>query len=1226
MKLINRNNKRKVGSILIIIFLVSAGLFLIIPQTPQIYKIDAASAWTQTTDVDFYTGTLVNVEIEGSGPNASLSLESSDYDLLIGALDGVSYAYNNTGTAASPKWTAKPNWNLPDVGDKATPAFADLDDDGDNDLLVGNYDGNSYAYENIGTTYSPLWTTRSNWNAPDIGWAAKPALADLDDDGDYDLLIGEDWGTTKGYNNTGNASNPKWTAKSSWDAPDIGLAAKPAIADLDNDGDYDLLIGASDGVSYAYVNIGTTSKPMWSDKSTWNGPYAYNHAAPALTDLDDDGDYDLLIGTGFGESFAYENTGGPSSPTWTYKRNWNAPDVGDWAVPAFADLDLDKSSGTFISESHDFGFHPVNLKTISWKPTTQPNGTDLKIQLATNNDGSTWEFVGPDGTSNTYYTDPVGEQIWSDHDGDRLLKYKAYFSTTTSRFKPILDDVKINYNSIPSVPKLIGPINNTMTNDNTPIFNWTCNDLDGIQTSFQVLIDDDIQFGSVEFNYTEYNSQNQSWEFPKNTNYTEIPDGTWYWRVRVRDDDDDWSEYSPVGTFIIDTQSPASEITYPIKNSFYNYVETISGTASDTQGGTGIKRVEILIKRLSDNNCWDGSAWDTKENWLWAYGTTNWWFDSVNIDWTSDNQYLVQSRAVDNASNFGHVSDYVVFSFDSDKPTSEISCPSNNICVNNLENINGIATDVGGAGIEKVEISIKNLNLTTYWDGKSWVKNEKWLIVSDTEVWSYDSSNIKWITDNEYHIISCACDKAGNIEFPGAKNIFMYDDQPPTPSISINNGDDYTTSTSVSLSLQVEDSSSGVSLMSLSTDGIEWSEWEPFISTKAFELSNEDGEKRVYFRVQDSAGNIAEQIFDSIILDSTPPEASVIINEDEIYTNYRIVTLDLSATDSLSGVNEVAFSTDGITWSSGEPFLSVKSMTLSAGDGKKNIYFRVQDLAGNIEVATDTIILDTAPPSSLRISINLGAGETNSTSVYLELSAVDDTSGVFEMSFSSDGNNWDAWENYSKSKTYTLTSGDGTKIIYFKVKDRAGNIAKPISDTIVLKATPLVSPHEPEKSFSPLIFLIILLPIIILVVIVLIFFILKRKNKDEQELPQMRVTTIKPKASTNELKTQDQGAKSPIIIEQPETTVTAISQPTPSKSSSLKTPISKVPTTKVEPEIEPISTEIKNLAKRGSQAYGEGRYEEAIIIWQQILEKEPDKHPKIEIAIKDAMDKMKDRI
>ena len=98
----------------------------------------------------------------------------------------------------------------------------------------------------------------------------------------------------------------------------------------------------------------------------------------------------------------------------------------------------------------------------------------------------------------------------------------------------------------------------------------------------------------------------------------------------------------------------------------------------------------------------------------------------------------------------------------------------------------------------------------------------------------------------------------------------------------------------------------------------------------------------------------------------------------------------------------------------------------------------------------DFVTVDTMPPYLLSILINNGANETHILFVNLTLKATDYPSGVDQMSFSSNGVNWSAWESFSPTKSYTLPSGNGLKTVYFKVKDKAGNIAPPVSDTIIL--------------------------------------------------------------------------------------------------------------------------------------------------------------------------------
>ncbi len=84
--------------------------------------------------------------------------------------------------------------------------------------------------------------------------------------------------------------------------------------------------------------------------------------------------------------------------------------------------------------------------------------------------------------------------------------------------------------------------------------------------------------------------------------------------------------------------------------------------------------------------------------------------------------------------------------------------------------------------------------------------------------------------------------------------------------------------------------------------------------------------------------------------------------------------------------------------------------------------------------------------------INNGNTETTSTSVTLTLSASDTGSGVYQMCFKNEGGSWSSWEAYSTSKAWTLSSGDGLKTVYAKVRDRALNESSISSDGITKTA------------------------------------------------------------------------------------------------------------------------------------------------------------------------------
>jgi len=107
------------------------------------------------------------------------------------------------------------------------------------------------------------------------------------------------------------------------------------------------------------------------------------------------------------------------------------------------------SSEELISSTVDFGVSNVNFYKLLWNPVSQApqTGADsLKFQIAANNDNLTWNFIGPDGTSNTYYTSS-DTQINSVHNGNRYLRYKIFMRTANDQFTPQLDDLTLGFYS-----------------------------------------------------------------------------------------------------------------------------------------------------------------------------------------------------------------------------------------------------------------------------------------------------------------------------------------------------------------------------------------------------------------------------------------------------------------------------------------------------------------------------------------------------------------------------------------------------------------------------------------------------------------------------------------------------------------------------------------------------------------------------------------------------------
>jgi subtilisin family serine protease len=105
---------------------------------------------------------------------------------------------------------------------------------------------------------------------------------------------------------------------------------------------------------------------------------------------------------------------------------------------------------------------------------------------------------------------------------------------------------------------------------------------------------------------------------------------------------------------------------------------------------------------------------------------------------------------------------------------------------------------------------------------------------------------------------------------------------------------------------------------------------------------------------------------------------------------------------------------------------------------------------------------DTTPPTNTSVLINDGAEKTDSVNVNLTLQAT----GASWMMISNNPDFIGAiWETYTTSKSWTLTSGEGTKRVYVKFKDSAGNISEKVFDEIQLM-TESQEPVTKEKESS----------------------------------------------------------------------------------------------------------------------------------------------------------------
>lgn len=248
--------------------------------------------------------------------------------------------YLNSGS------NGKPDYNLVsksylqdqmlDLGSGAYPVFFDYNGDGLTDILVGNYgysdscvllpDNSLQCYFtskialllNEGTITKPQFrlADRNIANLDTLQLQSLiPSVADMDGDGDIDMLCGNSKGKLVYCENIalpGQAADFKMVDPA-WHGIDVGDFSAPQLFDVDQDGLTDLICGNKKGTLNFYKNTGTKQVAQLTWVSDFFG--GVNVSNPQLSNngysvpcfyKDKQGDIKLFSGSEFGDIFVYD--------------------------------------------------------------------------------------------------------------------------------------------------------------------------------------------------------------------------------------------------------------------------------------------------------------------------------------------------------------------------------------------------------------------------------------------------------------------------------------------------------------------------------------------------------------------------------------------------------------------------------------------------------------------------------------------------------------------------------------------------------------------------------------------------------------------------------------------------------------------------------------------------------------------------------------------------------
>ncbi len=312
----------------------------------------------------------------------------------------------NTGLPIAPDFTTDSQTNVFGLNDSLdSPEFltlVDIDNDGDLDILTAvSYTGSIKFYQNTGTVNAPTFTE------PIVNpFGIEPVASgnqfinfgDIDNDGDLDMISSVFFfteGQAKLFfsENIGTAESPQFTPRiENFFALDpaviapLEVAVQNYLADVDNDGDLDLMVSGYYNEYKYYENIGNPQSPQFTTPT--NNPFGFSGADEEVliggfVDIDSDGDMDFITSDYYGVYKFYEQiTFDGIESTFTNEQ------INIYPSPTTGIVNLDLENKEFEVEIFDVIGKSVsiskNIKTLDLSKL--PKGTYI-LKITIKNEG-----------------------------------------------------------------------------------------------------------------------------------------------------------------------------------------------------------------------------------------------------------------------------------------------------------------------------------------------------------------------------------------------------------------------------------------------------------------------------------------------------------------------------------------------------------------------------------------------------------------------------------------------------------------------------------------------------------------------------------------------------------------------------------------------------------------------------------------------------------------------
>jgi hypothetical protein len=359
-----------------------------------------------------------------------------------------------------------PGWSTVRAGTLHSDIICAGDIDGDGDYDFVSYYGPGHIgrwCENLdGTGHD--WIEHTIW--PNGHEASHLALADLNGDGDLDILISQHTSSNVIYFENTDGVGGNWELRVVCETVGGGATQAICAADLDQDGDLDVIAVASDPV---YL----TGVVAWSENVDGFGLSWQKHPIDASQtsamcvgtfDMDLDGDPDALVGAGGvypgaqDRVILYENVSidamgwekhvvdsslaGCSDIEGVDLDSDGSPDIAACGSSPIHWFDFTRAASAWLESSilDPPGGSQQSWTDLSWDATVPP-GTNLTFQVRASNDpagmGEWSPEISTPGSISAYLPNPC----W-------YFQYRVNMATTSPPSSPMLDEILVQWNPV----------------------------------------------------------------------------------------------------------------------------------------------------------------------------------------------------------------------------------------------------------------------------------------------------------------------------------------------------------------------------------------------------------------------------------------------------------------------------------------------------------------------------------------------------------------------------------------------------------------------------------------------------------------------------------------------------------------------------------------------------------------------------------------------------------